>query len=118
MSEERQKWMTSHPVRDVLFCIFAGATACGLLARNWKWVLLPQHFGWVPSSLYLPNRWDADRAVLIGGIFGVVVGLALWTVAASKRNRLGNGAGPPTARNPAWRSGRPWWWSWRWWRIR
>jgi hypothetical protein len=59
--------MRSNPIRDVALCIFAGAAICGLLAKS-------------------PD----DGGVLIGGIFGGVVGLALWMTSAFKRKHLGD----------------------------
>jgi hypothetical protein len=51
-----------------MLCIFAGSAICGLLGRS-------------------PD----DGGVLIGGIFGGVVGLALWMTSAFKRKHIGDG---------------------------
>src|SRR5262245_53695946 len=31
---DRQQWMVSNPIRDVLLCTFIGSTVCGLLAHS------------------------------------------------------------------------------------
>jgi hypothetical protein len=62
MNEERQKWMVSNPLRDVLLCAFIGSTPGGIAAGTYN-----------------------DPRFVVGGVVGTVVGLTMWLMAVLKR---------------------------------
>lgn len=64
MSEERQKWMASNPLRDVFVCAFIGAAPNGFIAGT-----------------------ADDPRFVVGGIIGAVIGLAMWMTTALKRKQ-------------------------------